>query len=42
MQTLNPVGSPFPDITLPLLDGGTLRVADSRGTNLVLFMWGSW
>lgn len=42
MQTLNAVGRPFPDMTLPLLDGGTLRFADLRGTKLLLFMWGSW
>jgi peroxiredoxin len=42
MQTLQTVGLPFPDLELPLLDGGTLRVAELRGTKLLLFMWGSW
>lgn len=42
MQTPNAVGLSFPDLELPLLDGGHLRVADLRGTKLLLFMWGSW
>lgn len=35
-------GAPFPDLSLPTLDGDELRFADLRGTKLVLYMWGSW
>jgi peroxiredoxin len=36
------VGAPLPDLTLPLLDGGTLRFADLRGKRTLLYFWGSW
>lgn len=36
------VGAPFPDLTLPTIDGGEFRFADRRGSKLVLYMWGSW
>ena len=35
-------GEPIPDLTLPRLDGGTLRFAELRGKRLLLFFWGSW
>jgi thiol-disulfide isomerase/thioredoxin len=37
-----PEGTILPDATLHLLDGGTLRLADTRGTPLVLDFWASW
>jgi peroxiredoxin len=36
------VGDRLPDVSLPRLDGGELRLADLRGKRLLLFMWGSW
>ncbi len=36
------IGDPFPDLTLPRLDGGTLSFSDLRGKRLLLFFWGSW
>jgi peroxiredoxin len=36
------VGDPLPDITLPLLAGGTLALGALRGKRLLLFFWGSW
>ncbi len=36
------VGDPFPDVALPLLDGGELRISGLRGKKVLLFMWGSW
>jgi peroxiredoxin len=36
------VGDRFPDIVLPLLDGGELRISSLRGKKVLLFMWGSW
>ena len=36
------VGQTLPDLTLPLLDGGDLRLSDLRGKKVLLFMWGSW
>lgn len=42
MQPLDAVGHPFPDVTLPTLDGGELGIADLRGKRLLLYMWGSW
>ncbi len=32
----------FPDVTLPMLNGGELRVSSLRGKKVLLFMWGSW
>jgi len=32
----------LPDITLPLVTGGELRLQDLRGKRWLLFMWGSW
>jgi thiol-disulfide isomerase/thioredoxin len=37
-----PRGSPAPDVTLPLLDGGTLHVAAEHGHPVVLAFWASW
>ena len=37
-----PEGTPLPDATLRLLDGGSLRLADTRGRPLVLDFWASW
>ncbi len=36
------VGQTLPDLTLPRLDGGDLRLSDLRGKKVLLFMWGSW
>lgn len=36
------IGDQFPDITLPTLGGGELRVSNLRGKKVLLFMWGSW
>jgi thiol-disulfide isomerase/thioredoxin len=37
-----PRGSEAPDVTLPLLDGGTLHVAAEHGHPVVLAFWASW
>ena len=36
------VGQPAPDATVPLLNGGTLHLADLRGSVVVLNFWASW
>ncbi len=36
------VGQPAPDVTLTLLDGGSLRLADLRGSVVALNFWASW
>jgi len=36
------VGDPAPDLALPLLDGGELRLRDLRGKQVLLFCWASW
>lgn len=36
------VGDPYPDITLPRLDGGDLVLGDLRGKRLLLSYWSSW
>lgn len=36
------VGRPAPDLTLTLLDGTPLRLADLRGSVVVLNFWASW
>ncbi len=35
-------GDVAPDVALPSLDGGTIRLSDYRGTRLLVFMWASW
>lgn len=35
-------GTPAPDVSLTLLDGGTLDLADLRGSVVVLNFWASW
>ena len=35
-------GEPAPDVTLTLLDGSSLRLADLRGDVVVLNFWASW
>ncbi|MFT3816735.1 MAG: TlpA disulfide reductase family protein [Rubrivivax sp.] len=37
-----PARTPVPPLVLPLLDGGTWRLADARGRLLVLNFWASW
>ena len=36
------VGKPAPDVTLALLDGGALRLADLRGSVVLVNFWASW
>lgn len=36
------VGDRFPEVSLPLLDGGELSFSNLRGKKVLLFMWGSW
>jgi peroxiredoxin len=31
-----------PDIALPAIDGGEVRLGDYRGSRLILFAWASW
>lgn len=37
-----PLGQPAPDVTLELLGGGTVRIADLRGSVVVLDFWATW
>jgi cytochrome c biogenesis protein CcmG/thiol:disulfide interchange protein DsbE len=39
---LRAVGQPAPDVSLRLLDGDRLRLADLRGNVVVLNFWASW
>ena len=36
------VGDRLPEVTLPGLDGGEVRLGDLRGKRRLLFFWGSW
>lgn len=36
------VGDRFPDVSLPLLDGGELGFSRLQGKKVLIFMWGSW
>jgi cytochrome c biogenesis protein CcmG/thiol:disulfide interchange protein DsbE len=36
------IGKPAPDVTLTLLDGSSLRLADLRGSVVALNFWASW
>ncbi|MDP9380064.1 MAG: peroxiredoxin family protein [Chloroflexota bacterium] len=36
------VGDRFPNVSLPLLDGGELRFTGLQGKKVLIFMWGSW
>ena len=36
------VGEVAPDVTLPGIDGRTVRFSDFRGKRLLIFMWASW
>ncbi|HXI17191.1 MAG TPA: hypothetical protein VNM48_12560 [Chloroflexota bacterium] len=36
------VGDPAPDLALPLLDGGELRLRDMRGKQVLLYCGASW
>lgn len=36
------IGAPAPDITLPLLDGGTFSIANHAGEVIVLDFWATW
>ncbi len=35
-------GDPFPDLTLPSVDTGRIRLSDFRGKRLLMFSWSSW
>lgn len=37
-----PLGQPAPDVTLQTLDGGTVRLADLRGSVVVIDFWATW
>jgi thiol-disulfide isomerase/thioredoxin len=37
-----PLGQPAPDVTLELLGGGPVRIADLRGSVVVLDFWATW
>lgn len=37
-----PLGQPAPDVTLRTLDGGTVRLADLRGSVVVIDFWATW
>jgi thiol-disulfide isomerase/thioredoxin len=39
---LPPLNSKLTIVDVPLLDGGTFRVADTQGKVLVLYWWASW
>ena len=41
-KTSELIGQPAPDVTLRLLDGGELRLADLRGSTVVVNFWASW
>jgi len=41
-QTGSPIGSPAPDFTLSLFDGGELSLADQLGSVVVVNFWASW
>lgn len=36
------LGTPFPDLKLPSLDGGSVALSDLRGQKVLLFVWASW
>jgi peroxiredoxin len=36
------VGSPAPSWTLPLLDGGSISLADQKGSVVIVNFWASW
>ncbi len=36
------VGDRFPDVSLPLLDGGKLSFSSLQGKKVLIYMWGSW
>jgi peroxiredoxin len=36
------VGEVAPDVSLPGIDGRTIRFSDFRGKRLMVFMWASW
>ena len=36
------VGEPFPDLTLPTLEGNPLSIRAFRGKKTVLHIWASW
>src|ERR1043165_6141476 len=37
-----PLGQPAPDVSLRTLDGGTVRLADLRGSVVVIDFWATW
>ena len=36
------LGRPAPEVALPTIDGGTLRLQDLVGKGVLLFCWASW
>lgn len=36
------IGQQVPEVTLPRVDGGTLRLRDLAGRRVLLFCWASW
>ncbi|MGH2351974.1 MAG: TlpA family protein disulfide reductase [Chloroflexota bacterium] len=36
------IGERMPDLTLPTLEGGDLRLRDLEGRRVLLFCWASW
>jgi hypothetical protein len=42
MEHVDGVGCRLPDVALPALAGGSVRLADLRGKRRLLYVWGSW
>jgi peroxiredoxin len=41
-KTSNLIGQPAPEVTVPVLDGGEIRLAELRGEVVVLNFWATW
>ncbi|MCS6839827.1 MAG: TlpA family protein disulfide reductase [Roseiflexus sp.] len=42
LPAVGELNRPAPDLTLPMLDGGSLRLADLRGKVVLVNFWGTW